>query len=645
MDEAELARKLHQTGHLQEAQAAYVQAIKAFPLDAGLLRDFGVLLMQARRPADALEQFGKIPAQHPAYPLSLVPRALCERETGRTENAFASAQEAIVSTPLDPVGWLLHGSLLVRRGGLEEADRSLRRCLQLAPGFGEAHHFLGECLQRQGRYREAIEHYQKALVQRPQEALNIAQCAELMGSMITARQYYEKAVSVLPRHVDAHARLLHLLSSLCDFPARESVKATIDALLSTPLQPGDVPEPFLLCYQNLSASAYRKVLENYAAQFAAPTAPIHSHDSPRRDGRMHIGYLSADFDNHAISHLVCDLFAAHDRQHFKVSGFSLRPSTAAPVSPADKGFDGFFDLHHLADAEAAALIAREQIDVLIDLGGYTLGARPSILALRPARIQLGWLGFISPHQASWMDGLILDTVVQPPDTDWPFSDRVIHMQSPLLPGVAAPAATGLTRADFGLPPDGPLLISLNSTYKLSAGLISAWAAILSACPSANLAVYAPAHAREGISAHWQRSGGDPKRLLFVDKLDHAMHLARMQCCDLMLDAFDYSAGATAMDAVAAGLPNLCLVGDTPAARMSASINHHLGLDRLMATSIPDYIDKAIGIITQPGALPAMRAMLASSGKRLELLNPRRAASEIEAICRDLLHPEVLDDKS
>jgi len=640
MNKGDFARRLHQAGRFADAEAAYRGALLDSPEDGALLRDLGVLLMQSKRLSDAIEQFARIPLQHPARPSSLVPRALCERDIGLSGDAMASAAAAIVATPRDPVGWLLHGSLLIATGAFETAEASLRRCLQLAPGLAEGRHYLGECLQRQGRYREAIAEYQHVLQSKPQEALNIAQCAESLGDMACARRYYEHAVQAMPRNVHAHVRLLHVLSLICDFPARDALRQKLDLLLDQPLADGDRAEPFQLCYQNLAPETYRKVLTHYAAQYLVGDRSTLG-NAPHRGGeRIHIGYLSADFGNHAVGHLVQGLFPAHDHRSFRISTFSLATSPHASIPAEGHGIDASFQIGGLSDNEAAALIAAQNVDVLFDLGGYTKGARPSILALRPAAIQLGWLGFISPHEAPWLDALVLDRNVQHEDADWIFSDRVIRLPSPLLPGIGQVAIAHATRAEFGLPEDGLLLASFNNTYKLSASLISAWAAILSACPRACLAIYAPDHSRGGLTAQWQSCGGDPNRLVFLDNIDWSSNLARMRCCDLMLDAFDYSAGATAIDALAAGLPVLCHAGPSPVSRLSASINRFLEFPRFIADSPADYIEKAVTLINEDGALARARQTLLASPKREELLDPRRTAREIESLCRDLLREAI-----
>lgn len=507
----------------------------------------------------------------------------------------------------------------------------------MAPGLDEARHFLAESLQQQGRYEEAISEYQVLLRQKPLEAFNIAQCAELMGDLMLARQYYELATRVSPDRLDMQARLLHLLSMLCEFAECEKVVARIKLLLSGPLPADDRPSPFSLSHCGLSDAEYRKVLINYAAQYPA-REPMQKGEKSwaRASSRIHIAYLSADFDGHAVGRLTRDLFKAHDRTRFKVSGYSLGslPERQSNASSAD--FDSFHELHGLSDGQAAAAIASDDVDVLIDLGGYTLGARPAILALRPARFQLGWLGFISPHESVWLDAILLDNVIQPPQEMWAYSDKVIRLPTPLLPSPVFHTILPSHRSLFGLPEGVPLLASFNNTYKFSRILIAAWAQIIDRCEGAHLAIYAPHAARAGILETFEQAGGDVTRVVFMDNIDHSSHLQRMQCCDLMLDAFDYNAGATAIDAIAAELPILCLAGTTPLSRMTASINNYLEMHELVCASPSSYVEKAVSCITTPGEIERIRTVLRESSRRADLLCPERSARDIEQVCSGLL---------
>lgn len=634
MDSAQHARELHRAGAIAAAETRYMAAIAEHPMDHTLLHDLGVLLMQSHRPKAAINYFRRIPDGTGTHLAALLPLALCERSCGLYEDALRTSALAINSHARDPLAWLLYGSLLVICGNLRAGETSLRKCLQLAPQFAEAHHFLGESLQRQGRAREALAAYAAASRQQPMEAFNIAQCAEVIGDTTTAARSYEQTIALAPHRADVWARYAHFAAAQCDFPTRKKAVACLEELLSRDLAGDDYPEPFALAHLPVSAAAYRKALTHYAGRIASTQANA---KPPRPAGhRLRIAYLSCDFGGHAVGHLVRHLFRSHDHEKFEIYGYSLKHAPCAVEKEMALDFTRYSNISDCSDTEAAAVIERDRIDVLIDLGGYTLGARPAILGRRPARIQLGWLGFISPHEAPWLDGLLMDNVVCPDAADWLFSDRIVRLATPLLPASPPTSMVSSSRKTFGLPEHGPLFASFNNTYKLSGDLIDAWVAILGQCRTASIAVYAPAPARDGFMTQWTASGGDAAQVLFMDNIDRASNLQRMACCDLLLDAFDYHAGATAIDAIDAGLPILCKPGQMPVSRMSASLNDFLGMPELICGSIQDYIEKAIALAINPGNLRALREQLLASPRRRDLLDPRRSARDIEHVCSDFI---------
>jgi protein O-GlcNAc transferase len=267
--------------------------------------------------------------------------------------------------------------------------------------------------------------------------------------------------------------------------------------------------------------------------------------------------------------------------------------------------------------------------VLIDLGGYTLGARPEIAALRPAPVQLGWLGFIHDYAAEWIDAVLLDPELAAVAGSFETAVR-------LLPGCALPAAHAevaparASRAEFGLPERGVLFASFNNSYKLDAELIGAWSEISRRVPDASFVVYVPDAARAGLQRAWSQAGARAGALHLVPRLPLERHRARAGACDLFLDAFRYQAGATAVAAIEAGLPLLCRAGSTPLARLSLSMNRHLGLERLVCADTTGYVERACALAANPSELDALRAELAVRVRTTGLLAPQRSARAIEA---------------
>ncbi|HSX65700.1 MAG TPA: hypothetical protein VLF15_13280, partial [Pseudoxanthomonas sp.] len=319
---------------------------------------------------------------------------------------------------------------------------------------------------------------------------------------------------------------------------------------------------------------------------------------------------------------------AHDRGRFEVYGYSLR-SHADDTAECLRGeFDHFRNFESLATHTAASMIRNDEVDILIDLGGYTYGSRPEIAALRPAPLQVGWLGFIHGQQAPWLDGVLLDAQILPESAMWPYLDTPVRMPGFMFP--AGPMPTGTAdRAGFGLPEGVPLLASFNNSYKLDAELVLAWINILQRAPDAHLLVYLPPYSHAGFLRYWQLHGGDAARVHLAGRLPASEQANRAASCDLFLDAFRYQAGATAIASVAAGLPILSRAGATPLARLSASLNQFLGLESLVCTSTETYVERALTLIRSPDELTALRRSMKEAISRVRLLDPRRASLMIE----------------
>ncbi len=637
MDDASRARELHGTGRLDAAEGLYRATLLARPDDLLLRRDYAILLMQSRREAEsaALIDRPDVLARADAEMLSIL--ALCLRATGKFDRAFDIATRIVEADPSGSLGWLLLGSLQVQRGEARAAETTLRRCIAIEPGLAEAWHYLGESLQTQGRWDEAISAYQVSSRQQPAEILNIATCHELAGRIVQATAGYEAAHRLMPHRADVLSRLAQARAMQCESDAETAATAALSRVLDRPLAGDDAPEPFILSFLDVDDASKAALLRRHAERIQASATPMVAtgNVAARSDTRIHIGYLSADFGPHAVGELVRGHFAAHDRSRFHVSGYSLKRHAGATADEIRQGFDAFTDCETLSDQAIAEAIRSDGIDVLIDMAGFTHGARPNVLARRPAPLQLGWLGFIHGHNAPWLDALLMDAHVLPAEMPWPYEDRIVRLEGSLFPG--SPVTAGKPdRARFGLPGDVPLLASFNNAYKLDAPLVRAWVTILQRAPEAHLAVYLPLVARDGFLAQWAAIDAPRDRLHIIDKLPIDQQSARAASCDLSLDAFRYQGGATSMNALASGLPILALAGRSPLARLSAGLNRFLGLDELVCDDIASYISCAASLANDPSRLRRLRPLVQERVVLHGVFDPRRAAAAIEHAIEALL---------
>lgn len=604
--------------------------------DIGALHDYAVALLQARQPHDAIAPLIQALRIAPDRFDLLLALTQAHQLCGHAQDALACAEAATVACPGDPRGWFLRGRLEAIAGSNVAAEESLRRAVAGAPSTDEAWHYLGEVLQRQGRWDEAIQAYGHAMRSQPGEIMNIGICSERAGRWEDARNAYAGMCRLHPERRDCLTRLAQVAAMLCDFQLEARTTARLSALLEKDTAASDdYPEPFPLAYLPIVDQLRRKALRQYTRRISSRVSPMPRPARPDAAGRLRIGYLSADFGRHAVGTLLRGLFAAHDRSRFAVLGYSLKRHDDPVAAQLREEFDTFRDVERTPAADIATAIRRDRVDVLIDLAGYTAGARPEVLAMRPAALQLGWLGFIHGHEAPWLDGLVMDGHVQPGDAEWPYSDKVLRLPGLMFPCGPMPAGSP-SRARFGLPSNVPLLASFNNSYKLDAELVDAWIEILRRAPTAHLAVYLPAQARPGFLQAWEQRGGESHRLHVLGHVDLDTQADRAASCDLFVDAFRYQAGATALASVAAGLPVLSRSGDSTLSRLGAGLNRFLGLDELACHDTAQYIERAAHLANHLDEVETLRSRMRDASIRRGLFDPRRAAAAIETLIHTLL---------
>lgn len=575
--------------------------------------------------------------------------ALCLRNSEDIASAISTADHAINLDPNEALAWLVKGSAEVMQGSYRSGEESLRQCVSLSPSLFEAWHFLGESLHAQSRWLEALTAYRAASRGQPSEIFNIGICMEHLGEFHQARQAYLSMQSLRPDRLDCLSRLAHVESMMCMFKETSRTCAHIESrLLQAKTSSGrDLAEVFPLTYLDVSEETKRIALENYSSYILSkskrsslppPSSPCHPSPSSLR-----IAYISPDFGDHAVGSLVQDLFSSHNKMDFEIYGYSLRRHNDHTAEKIRNSFsENFRDCSDLSDDRIAHRIRSDRIDLLVDLGGFTNGSRPGVLAMRPAVKQVSWLGFIHAHEAPWLDGILLDEHLAPSDNEWPYGDNVIRLPGTMFP--AGPIPTGVSdRSAFGIPEQSFVFASFNNSYKITFDLLVCWHKILERCSHSILMIYLPPYARSAFLSSWRRIGGDSNRLLVVDKIPMSQQACRAASCDLFLDTFQYQAGATAIGAIAAGLPLLTATGTSPLGRLGTSLNRFLGMEELICSSARDYVDRAIELAHAPSSMKEVREKMARNSMTSGLFDPARAATNIESVCRRLCLPRTETD--
>jgi predicted O-linked N-acetylglucosamine transferase (SPINDLY family) len=377
-------------------------------------------------------------------------------------------------------------------------------------------------------------------------------------------------------------------------------------------------------------------------------APLQLPPVPSRPAseRVRLGYLSADFRNHAMGNLIHGLFAHHDRQRFEVYAYSLADLEDDVTAAIRLGVDHYRVVNQLSSEAIAARIRGDGITVLIDLMGHTHHSRPGVLALRPAPLQLHYLGFPGSLGAEWIDGVIADDWLIPPEHEPHYRESVLRLpwgfvSSAPLPDPATAVQPLPSRASIGLPADGVVLACFHRPEKITPVVFNGWLEILQRVPGAVLwCINDSPTAQHRLRAKLVASGLEPGRLVFSPMVEPEVFAHCCTLADLLLDTSPYGAGATAVTALAAGLPLLTCPGNSFASRMGASLCAATGLNELICTDQQAYVATAIALGRDRAKLQKLRRKLREHQSELPLFQTGAWVKHLETLLEQLVAAET-----
>ena len=398
-------------------------------------------------------------------------------------------------------------------------------------------------------------------------------------------------------------------------------------------------QAFALLALDSTAAEQLDCARQAAAALAVPKELVFPRPRPRPSGRIRIGYVSANFRPHAGASLIAGLIEQHDRADFEIIGYSARPDDGSQIrARLSSAFDRFVDISKTTDRDAARLVHADGIDILVELNGFTQRARTAILAYRPARIQVNYLGYPATTGADFIDYIIVDPFVVPADQQPFFSERLVHLPDCYQCNDDKRAISDHTplRAARGLPEDGFVFCCFNNAYKITPDFFDTWMRLLGAVPRSILWLLDDnPWEKKNLAREAAARGIAPERIVFAPKLPPPDHLARHRLADLFLDTLPYNAHTTASDALWAGLPLVTCVGRTFAGRVAGSLLRAIGLPELVTGSLEEYEVLALRLARDGDLLAALRARLARNKWTHPLFDTERFARNIEAAYRQM----------
>lgn len=625
---------LKRLGRTEEALAAFREAIDTDPDDAQAHANVGSVLQDLGRPDEAEAAYREALHIRPDLVEAHNNLGTLLREQGRLEEALAAY---LAAARLAPGVAMVHGNLgnvLRDLRRTDDAVAAFREALRLAPGDARTHNTLGATLKDAGRLDEAAAALRKALELDPGLAAahrNLAGILGVAGRTADAVAAWEKAVALEPDNTHSLATLMAERYTICAWEEMDDLwnrlYALLDAGTAMPpvsfLAPETTPAQQLACARVYAAERFGHI---------RPLLPPSPH-KVRTDGRITVGYLSADFGEHPVGRLVAGVFEHHERSRFRVLGYALGDPYPGPMrTRLERAFDRFEDLGGLDGQRAAERIRADGVDILVDLTGYTAHGRTDIPARRPAPVQVSYLGYLGTMGADFIDYVVVDPFVVPPDRQPFFTERLVHLpECYQVAADVAPAPDGPDRAACRLPEGAVVLCSFNSSFKVRPAVFDVWMRVLARVPDSVLwlaARHPPTV--ENLRAEARARGVDPARLVFADPMPYERYLTLYRHADLFLDTVPYNAGATAVDALGQGCPVVTCSGETFISRMAGSQLTAAGLPELVAGSLPEYEALALHLASDPDARAAVRTKLAAARTTAPLFDRPRFTRHLEA---------------
>jgi predicted O-linked N-acetylglucosamine transferase (SPINDLY family) len=630
----QVGRICWELGETEQALEALEKALILQPDDGESLLGYMVVCLTLNRNEDALETSTRMLKLFPHHPQALLHQFEALLRLGRLTEASATG-ECVIALGLGNLDFRLSQARLLCQLDRPAEALELVEAMIAAPEM----QLTAQCLKARilamlWRFDEADVLLGQLQDQYPHAALEQEFEPWRLPDEVpedSLRKYYTGRGLLMAHAFEAQKE--------CNWTHWEKILAHLDDLLQDALRYGFVAglEAHRLLSLPIHPALQLAVVRAQAAAVDTLMAPIRQQlpiqwMSRQPSQRLRVGYVSGDFRNHATAHLIRKLFQVHDRERFEIFGYSLLPSDGSDYwRDISQACDQFVELYGVSNADAATRIAADGIQILVDLHGYTRFARPEIFALRPAPVQIAFLGYPGTLGADYIPYIIADPVVLPDKLRPYFSEQPVYLDCYQVNDDEQPiASTGLTRMAAGLPEGGFVYCCFNTPYKIDPGVFGVWMRILRQTPGSVLWLLAGTpRSIDHLRTAAQKQGVAPERLIFAPRLPKAEHLERHRLADVFLDTFIVNAHTSASDALWAGLPVLTRPGVNFQSRVCASLLVALGLQEWIVNNDDEYENRAVELAHDGNRLQEWRVRLAEHCTTYPLFATERFARQIE----------------
>ena len=632
------ALELHKKGKIEEAIDLYSQLVEKNNDNSQILFLIGTAYIQIKKIKEGINYLKKSLALKPDNASAHSNLGNAFKYLKHYDEAISCYNKAIQINPNHADSFSNRGIVFLEMRRLDEALENFNDAIKINPNHLFAHSNKGIALKDLNRYDEAIASYDKAIQINP----NFEEPYNNKGNVFkNLKQYdealknYEKVMQLNPNYDYILGKILHFKMFLCDWSnlnlLQEKIKEALD-------KKSKVIEPFSFLGIEDNPSSSKLISEIFVEDKLKKTYEIQSlkkynHKKPK------IGYISGDFRDHPVLHLMMDVFKNHDHSKFDVYAFSFGPDKNDKWRNEVKNhFLQFNDIDKISDKKVINLIQDLEIDILIDLTGFTGNPRSRIFSHRVAPIQINYLGYPGTTGLECMDYIIADDVIIIKDNLKFYTEKVIYLPNCYQANMKRREISNkeFKRSDFGLPENGFVYCSFNNNYKITPNMFDVWMNIIKKVNNSVLWILRSNEtAEKNLKKEAKNRGVDPDRIIFASFLPNDEHLKRISLADLFLDTFPYNAHTTASDAVRMGIPIITLVGNSFASRVGSSILSCINMKELITTSKKDYEDIAIKLGLEQKKIIEIKDRLRDSVDKSSLFDSLKFTKNLENLYLEL----------
>jgi predicted O-linked N-acetylglucosamine transferase (SPINDLY family) len=627
------ANVLQQLKRYTDAAASYERAAALRPVFAEAHHNRGRMLHSLEQYQDAVASYDQAIALRPDWTEARFNRAESLHALRQYEAAADGFGAVLALSPDNAAARCNRGVALYGLRRYAPAAAELERAIALNGNEARYHHNYGLAIGALGRHAAAAAAYQRAILLKPEQAhlyndraVALVQLKDCAGALAS----YERALALEPDLKYLRGSYWRTRMYVCDW---RDFEAQVGGLTASIERGEAVSPPFALLPCTDSPALQQRAAQIWVREECAADPALGPLAKRPRHSPIHLGYFSADFRDHATMYLIAGLFEMHDRSRFRVSAFSLagqaRDATRRRVAAA---CDTFVDVSDKSDREAAALARRLELDIAVDLQGFTEGSRTGIFAARAAPLQVSYLGYPGTLGTDYMDYLVADATLVPASSQAYYTEKIVYLPDSYQVNDSRRgiAERSFSRAELGLPASGFVFCCFNNSYKITPEVFTIWMRLLTRVPGSVLWLLqdnetAPLNLRREAQAR----GVDGERLVFAPRWPLAEHLARQRAADLFLDTFPCNAHTTASDALWAGLPVLTRMGESFAARVAASLLRAIGLPELITSTAERYEALALELASDAQRLGTLTERLRCNRLTTSLFDTRRFTTQLE----------------